>query len=80
MLHEVAYLLSITFGTKPSVEFPCQLIHVVADVVNLSTELFQLLRWACFQLRSLDQPPQIGCFTEAAGFGVLQELLCLRPA
>ena len=64
-------MLGITFGTKPGVEFPGQLIHVVADVVNLSTELPQLLRWARFQLRSLNQPPQIGCFTEAAGFGVL---------
>ena len=80
MLHEVAYLLSITFGTKPGVEFPRQLIHVVADVMDLSTELPKLLRWACFQLHSLDQPPQIGCFTEAAGFGILLELLCLRLA
>ena len=71
MLHEVVYLLSVALGAKPSVEFPCQLIHIVADVVNLSTELPQLLRRACFQLRSLNQPPLIGCFTEAAGFGVL---------
>ena len=71
MLHEVAHLLGVALGAKPGVELPGQLIHVVADVVNLSTELPQLLGWACFQLHSLDQPPQIGCFTEAAGFGVL---------
>lgn len=80
MLHEVAHLLGIALGAKPGVELPCQLVHVVADVVNLSTELPQLLRGACFQLRPLDQQPQIGCFTEAAGFGVLPELLCLRLA
>ena len=71
MLHEVAHLLGITLVAKSGVEFPCQLIHIVADVVNFGAELPQLLRWACFQLRSLNQPPQIGCFTEAAGFGVL---------
>ena len=71
MLHEVAHLLSVTLGAKPGVEFPCQLIHIVADVVNFGAELPQLLRWACFQLRSLDQPSQISCFTEAAGFGIL---------
>ena len=71
MLHEIAHLLCVTLVAKSGVEFSRQLIHVVADVVNLSTELPQLLRGACFQLRPLDQPPQIGCFTEAAGFGVL---------
>ncbi len=71
MLHEVVYLLSVALGAKPSVEFPCQLIHIVADVVNFGAKLPQLLRRACFQLHSLNQPPQIGCFTEAAGFGVL---------
>ena len=71
MLHEVVYLLSVALGAKPSVEFPCQLIHIVADAVNFGAELPQLLGWACFQLRSTDQPPQIGCFAEAAGFGVL---------
>ena len=80
MLHEVARLLCVTLVAKSGVEFSRQLIHVVADVVNLSTELPQLLRGACFQLRPLDQQPQIGCFTEAAGFGVLPELLCLRLA
>lgn len=71
MLHEVAHLLCVALGAKSGVEFTCQLIHVVADVMDLSTELSKLLRWACFQLRSLNQPPQIGCFTEAAGFGIL---------
>lgn len=45
-------------------------LHLVETTHN-DTELPQLLGWACFQLRSLDQPPQIDCFTEAAGFGVL---------
>ena len=71
MLHKVAHLLGVALVAKSGVEFPCQLIHIVADVMELSTELPQLLRWACFQLRSLDQPPQIGCFTEAAGLGAL---------
>ena len=71
MLHKVAHLLGVALGAKPSVEFPCQLIHIVADVVNFGAKLSKLLRWACFQLRSLNQPPQIGCFAEAAGFGVL---------
>ena len=71
MLHKVAHLLGVALVAKSGVEFPCQLIHIVADVVNFGAKLPQLMRWACFQLRSLDQPPQIGCFTEAAGFGVL---------
>lgn len=36
MLHEVAHLLGVALGAKPGVELPGQLIHVVADVVNLS--------------------------------------------
>ena len=71
MLHEVAHLLGITFGAESGIELSCQLIYVVPNVVNLSAQLPQLLRGAGLQLRSLNQPPQIGCFTEAAGFSVL---------
>ena len=79
MLHEVAHLLCVTLVAKSGVELPGQLIHVVADVVNLSTELPQLLRGACFQLRSLNQPPQVSGLAEPAGDGILPELLRLLP-
>ena len=71
MLHEVAHLPGITFGAESGIELSCQLIYVVSNVVNLSAQLPQLLWWAGFQLCSLNQPPQIGCFAEPAGFGVL---------
>ena len=80
MLHEVAHLLGFAFGAESGIELSCQLIHVVADVMDLSTELSKLLRWACFQLRSLNQPPQVSVLAEPAGFGILPELLCLRLA
>ena len=79
MLHEVAHLLGIAFGTKSGIELSCQLIYVVSDVVNFGAQLSQLLGWAGFQLRSLNQPPQVGGLAEPAGFGILPELLCLLP-
>ena len=79
MLHEVAHLLGIAFDAESGIELSCQLVHVVADVMDLSTELSKLLRWACFQLRSLNQPPQVSGLAEPAGFGILPELLRLLP-
>ena len=79
MLHEVAHLLGVALGAKPGVELPGQLIHVVADVMDLSTQLSQLLRWTGFQLGSLNQPPQVSGLAKPAGFGILPELLCLLP-
>ena len=38
MLHEVAHLLCVTLVAKSGVEFSRQLIHIVADVVNLSMD------------------------------------------
>ena len=79
MLHEVAHLLGIAFGAESGIELSCQLIYVVSDVVNFGAQLPQLLRWAGFQLRSLNQPPQVSGFAEPAGFGILPELLRLLP-
>ena len=80
MLYEVAHLLGIAFGAKSGIELSCQLIYVVPNVVNLSAQLPQFLRWAGLQLCSLNQPPQVSGLAEPAGFGILPELLCLRLA
>lgn len=79
MLHEVAYLLGIAFGAKAGIELSCQLIYVVPNVVNFGAQLSQFLRWAGFQLGSLNQPPQVSGLAEPAGFGILPELLRLLP-
>ena len=61
----------IFFAPEAGIDLSCNLVHVVADVMDLGTELLDFLRWTGFDLRAYDKLPQVGCFGETVPLRIL---------